>query len=76
MQEEKFLSRAESAEYLVDLGFPTTKRTMDKLACLGGGPKFYKFGSRVLYRPSDLTDWAQAKLSSPMASTCDMGGNL
>lgn len=70
---KNFLSRCESAEHLVSLGFPTTKKTLDKLATIGGGPLFRKFGSRVLYRPEDLLVWAQSRLSAPKASTSDVG---
>lgn len=73
MQDSNFLTRIQSAEYLTALGFPTTKKTLDKFASIGGGPQFHKFGARVLYRPVDLLNWANHRLSGPMASTSDMG---
>ncbi len=73
MASKDFLSRCESAEHLKALGFPTTKKTLDKLATVGGGPRFHKFGSRVLYRPEDLIEWAQSRLSASKSSTSDMG---
>jgi predicted DNA-binding transcriptional regulator AlpA len=35
--------------------------TLAKLRCMGGGPSFYKLGSRCRYRTSDLTEWLNAR---------------
>jgi hypothetical protein len=36
-------------------------RTLEKHRVLGGGPRFRKFGRRVLYAVSDLEAWADAR---------------
>jgi len=65
MTEQKFLTRRQAATYLTDtMGLPVAERTLSKLSTLGGGPKYRKFGNRVLYTPTDLTTWAQSKLSN------------
>ncbi|MCU5785941.1 hypothetical protein B27N_00944 [Alcanivorax marinus] len=73
MQNQQYLTRTESAEYLSRLGYRTSPKTLAKYACVGGGPKYRKFGQRVLYSPSDLVDWAEAKTSGPVASTSELG---
>ncbi len=35
-------------------------RTLEKHRVTGGGPRFRKFGSRVLYGAADLQAWADA----------------
>ena len=49
---------------------PTTKaasflrlspRTLEKQRVIGGGPRFRKFGRRVVYAMDDLEDWANAR---------------
>jgi len=68
-QKKTFLTRAESAEYLTAQGLPTPKGTLQKLASVGGGPRYQIWGNRVLYKPSDLMDWAASRLSEPRFST-------
>jgi excisionase family DNA binding protein len=36
-------------------------RTLEKLRIIGGGPRFRKFGRRVLYAVEDLEAWANAR---------------
>jgi excisionase family DNA binding protein len=36
-------------------------RTLEKLRIIGGGPRFRKFGRRVLYAVEDLEGWANAR---------------
>lgn len=43
-------------------------RTLEKMRVVGGGPRFRKFGRRVLYAASDLESWANARTC---ASTSD-----
>ncbi len=68
----KLLSRPEAAAFLSEQGIPIAKTTLGKLASVGGGPLFRKFGPRVLYAPADLTAWANSKLSEPMRNTSDV----
>ena len=67
----EFYTRAEAAAFLVEQGFPTTKKNLDKLATVGGGPVFQKWGPRALYTPPNLLKWARSKLSAPRASTSE-----
>ena len=69
--EKRFLTRSEAADYLTNSGLPVAKNTLQKLACLGGGPIYMIFGNRALYRPTDLDTWANGKLGSPRSCSSD-----
>jgi excisionase family DNA binding protein len=45
-------------------------RTLEKHRVIGGGPRFHKFGRRVLYALEDLESWANAR-SFEMTSDFD-----
>lgn len=72
--DRKFLTRPESAEFLNAHGYPATKGTLAKLACVGGGPRYRIFGTRALYQPEDLLSWAQSRLTAPRYSTSEAKG--
>lgn len=65
----KYLSREMAAKYLVAQGRPVAKTTLQKYATVGGGPKYRRFGNRVLYTEDDLLAWADSKMSAPMTSS-------
>lgn len=70
---EKFLTRVEASEYLTEVrGLPTAKGTLQKLATVGGGPPYQRFGNRVVYLPNNLDQWANQKLSDPRRSTSEV----
>ena len=39
----------------------TSPRTLERRRLDGTGPKFVKLGGRVLYRPEDVSAWADAR---------------
>lgn len=49
----RYLTNSEAAAFL-----RLSPRTLEKLRVLGGGPRFRKFGRRVLYAIADLEAWA------------------
>ena len=51
-----FLDTAQAAEFL-----KISPRTLEKQRVVGGGPRFRKFGRRVLYALTDLRDWADER---------------
>jgi hypothetical protein len=51
-----FLNNDEAAQFL-----NLSPRTLEKQRVTGGGPRFRKFGRRVLYALSDLEVWANAR---------------
>jgi len=65
----KLLRRAAAAAFLQERGFPTSKQTLAKLACRGGGPPFRRFGRVPLYTPANLLTWATGRLGRTATST-------
>jgi hypothetical protein len=55
-QPQRYLTNDEAADYL-----RLSPRTLEKQRVIGGGPKFRKFGRRVMYAVSDLDAWADAR---------------
>lgn len=51
-----FLNNDEAAQFL-----NLSPRTLEKQRVIGGGPRFRKFGRRVLYAVSDLEMWANSR---------------
>ncbi len=54
---DRYLTNAEAAAVL-----KLSPRTLEKLRVNGGGPRFRKFGSRVIYAREDLDAWANARI--------------
>lgn len=54
----QFLTRREAAEFL-----NIAKSTLDAWATRGGGPAYIKMGRAVRYRPADLLEWAESRLT-------------
>lgn len=50
------LSPVQAAEYLGDGKSPSVK-TLEKWRCVGGGPRFIRVGSRIMYDSRDLDAW-------------------
>jgi hypothetical protein len=59
----RFLNNAEAAEFL-----RLSPRTLETQRVIGGGPRFRKFGRRVMYAIEDLEAWANAR---SFEMTCD-----
>jgi hypothetical protein len=52
----EFLTTEEAGGYL-----RLSPRTLEKQRVLGGGPRFRKFGARVVYAVADLRAWADSR---------------
>ena len=61
----EFLTNDEAAAFL-----RLSPRTLEKQRVLGGGPRFRKFGARVVYAAVDLRAWAD---SNTFGMTSDPG---
>lgn len=53
---QRYLTNDEAADYL-----RLSPRTLEKQRVIGGGPKFRKFGRRVMYALADLDAWADSR---------------
>lgn len=71
MHPAQYLRRKDAANYLRDKYGHGSPKTLAKLACLGGGPIFRRFGRIVLYEPAELDAWAHARITAPLSSTSD-----
>lgn len=64
---QKLLSLNEATDYLNELGYPVKKSTMYKLTATNEIP-FLRFGGRkIVFRPDQLEEWAEAQLTDPSA---------
>lgn len=52
----RYLTNDEAAAFL-----RLSPRTLEKQRVIGGGPRFRKFGRRVMYAVTDLEAWADAR---------------
>lgn len=52
----RYLTNDEAAAYL-----RLSPRTLEKQRVIGGGPRFRKFGRRVMYARTDLDAWADSR---------------
>ena len=67
---KEYLTRGQAAEYCIKQGLPVSPKTLAKYACVGGGPKFRKFGKmRVAYKITDLDEWIEQRLFDTFAAT-------
>lgn len=55
-QKAGYLTNNEAAAYL-----RLSPRTLEKLRITGGGPRFHKFGRRVMYALIDVEAWASER---------------
>ncbi len=56
---ENFVSQRQAADHL-DISVRTLERWRVEPP-EGGGPKYYKLGKRVVFRLSDLSNWAEKR---------------
>ncbi len=71
--QKRYIDRREAAEYLTTIwGLPTSWRTLQKQATVGGGPEYQIYGNRAVYTPASLDRHAEQKLSAPRHSTSEM----
>lgn len=63
MPSARYLTNDEAAAFL-----RLSPRTLEKQRVMGGGPRFRKFGRRVMYAIADLEAWADAR---SFETTCD-----
>ena len=68
-----WLQAREAAAALTATGFPTATATLEKLATVGGGPTYRKYGRKVIYDRDDLFAWAEAR-ARRVASTSEQAG--
>jgi hypothetical protein len=72
LETQALLDTRGASEFLREKrGVRVSSATLDTKRTRGGGPKFRRFGTRIVYHPADLLDWAEARLSAPAGSTAE-----
>lgn len=72
MTTELRFRRADASQYMREhWGVSFAPTTLAKLATIGGGPVFEKFGRWPVYKQSDLDAWIESRRSGPKLSTSD-----
>ena len=67
------MRRSDAARYIREThGIPCAPATLAKLACIGGGPAFRKFGNIPIYSRQDLDAWADRRLGKLVRSTSEL----
>jgi hypothetical protein len=66
---DALLTREQTARALTEAGYPTTGKTLATKASRGGGPPFFKWGPKRMYRWRTSLDWAAGGLVGPFATT-------
>ena len=70
----KRLDTKAAAKYLLDHhGTPTAERSLHKLASIGGGPPYRKWGKIRVYETEDLDAWVESRLSQKVGSSSELG---
>ena len=69
--EGALLTRVQTAAALKESGFPCAPASLATMASRGGGPKYHRYGARVLYRWSDALRWAESRLTAPRHNTSE-----
>lgn len=70
MIEKDYFTRNEASKYITDRFFPCAATTLAKFVTVGGGPLYKKVGNkRVIYIKADIDNWAESKISMPLANS-------
>jgi hypothetical protein len=68
---EPLLDTEAASSALDGLGVRRSPKTLRKLRCVGGGPRFRRLGLKPVYTHSDLIAWVEEQLSAPVASNAE-----
>ncbi len=74
--EKKYLSRREAAAYVSAQGLELALGTLQKMATVGGGPRYAIFGKRAVYTKTDLDAWIEERLGMSASTTTEHASRL
>jgi len=63
--EQGIIARSAASAHLTERGYPMAEATLAKYRTVGGGPTFIRYGRRILYKPSALTEWIASRTREP-----------
>ena len=59
---DTLMTRRQLAAALTAAGYPTAESTLTTKACRGGGPPYFKYGPKTIYRWGPSLQWASDRL--------------
>jgi hypothetical protein len=68
---ESLFDTAAASLWLGEHGISRTPKTLRKLRCTGGGPRFRRLGNQPVYTVPDLERWVEALLSEPASNNAE-----
>jgi hypothetical protein len=68
---EVLLDTPAASACLARHGVCRTEKTLRKLRCVGGGPKFRRLNGKPYYIEPDLIEWVESRLTAPVGSTSE-----
>jgi hypothetical protein len=71
IQPGSFVPTSAAASMLASYGLPISVSRLNVLRSIGGGPKFHRFGRRVVYTEADLKAWVVGKSAHKFNSTSE-----
>jgi hypothetical protein len=66
---DRFYDTTGASRFCGARGLHVAGTTLNKLRCVGGGPRFFRFGRKVAYSEQSLLEWLSGRVSSEVAST-------
>ena len=72
INQDRMLTREQTARALTEAGYPIAIGTLARKACCGGGPPFHQFGGiKTLYPWGTSLAWARSRLSRRVTCTSE-----
>jgi hypothetical protein len=68
---DPLLDTTTAARRLTELGVRRTPKTLRKLRCTGGGPRYRLLNGKPYYTEPDLTAWIEERLSPPRCNSSE-----
>jgi hypothetical protein len=68
---ERLFDSDAASRWLADHGISRSPKTLRKLRCTGGGPRFRYFGNKPVYDEAALIEWVRARLSEPVENSSE-----
>jgi hypothetical protein len=68
---EPLLDTFAASQWLAEYGISRSPKTLRKLRCVGGGPRFRRLNSRPFYTAPDLEQWVESLLSEPATTNAE-----
>jgi hypothetical protein len=62
---------SEASRFCSERGLPVAVGTLNKMRCVGGGPRFSRFGRKIAYSEQALLQWLSDRLTCEVASTSE-----